>query len=933
MSDPNISAGGGAAPPFPSGAALRAAHSELLKRHRELLTRHGDDGGGGFPPQFFADVEEFISRGRATGALLDADEDRWGSQGLLDYWATILYRAGRTPPDATMADFDPEQAPELGDDACPYLGLYAFQEAHQKLFFGRQRLVEGMLEWLRHNRLLAVVGPSGSGKSSAVLAGLLPALKGGQQSDGAGWSDYPPMVPGSDPLHNLALMTAPPGANVAEWVGLHRARLEADPGHLLDIVRTAGGAPALVVVDQFEELFTLCSDDALVGAFVANLLRLIEAEGPRHTVLITVRSDFEPQIARLQALYPHFQRARVQVTPLSAADLRDAIEKPAELVGLKFEPGIVDDLVKEILGEPAGLPLLQFTLLELWKRRERNRITWETYRGLGGAREALTLTADRFYNNLIPQDQATAKRILLRLARTSEGVEVLRNRVSREALYKAGEASDQVDRVLERLVAARLLRLHKGETPGDDQVEVAHEALVRNWRRLVQWLEEERAYLRERERLTAAAEQWRAHGRDPGGLLGGSLLDEAMRHEDLNPLEKEFVEASRAEVERLRLEKEQSYRREVEQAQALAAAQQRSNRRLRLFAAAVSGMLIIALASTALAIYQTRAAKAASARAKAEETKRAAQERAALLEKQQAEAAYIEEIALRERAKSELQAKEAEERQKLAEAARASAEKLRAEAERQRAIAVKALDDIKEEQRKVKEAEAREAEANKAAEAAYRSNVELAPNDVSKVLRGRVRPLRPGASVGSTDGNTSSYCCLVRDAAGTQYLLSLTFSFGAKPGAPILQPSQYDGGSPRDKVAEVTRSGDPKDYKSGALARLLPGFTYTPEVAGFGRLKGVAATVNAGDTVYLVGRGSGLVKGRVAGFEPADKGGDIRAVDFSRGGDFSSPGDGGAPVFTEDGRLVGLLWGSNGQHSLIVPIQKILDELNVELVP
>jgi hypothetical protein len=180
--------------PFPSLVSLRATHSELLRCYRE----------GGKAPDFLAEVEHFISRGRMVGALIDADEDRWATQSLLDYWATILYRAGHKPPDATLAEFDPALAPDLPEDLCPYQGLDAFRENKHALFFGRRRLIESMVGRLKESRLLAVVGPSGSGKSSLVLAGLLPALKAGVLPGSQGWRYYSPIVPGSDPLASLA---------------------------------------------------------------------------------------------------------------------------------------------------------------------------------------------------------------------------------------------------------------------------------------------------------------------------------------------------------------------------------------------------------------------------------------------------------------------------------------------------------------------------------------------------------------------------------------------------------------------------------------------------------------------------------------------------------------------------------------------------------
>jgi F0F1-type ATP synthase assembly protein I len=257
---------------------------------------------------------------------------------------------------------------------------------------------------------------------------------------------------------------------------------------------------------------------------------------------------------------------------MHAGELREAIEKPAQNVGLKFEEGLVDQLIREILGEPAALPLLQFALLQLWDNRERNRITWESYRQLGGVMEALAKTADNLYENLLPEEQVTARRILLQIVRPSEGLEVTRNRVLRKSLYVGGEAFDRIDRVLEKLVQSRLVHLTKGETPEEDQVEVAHEALVRNWPRLVEWLEDERVVLRRRQRLATQATQWDARGRidDDSVLLRGWLLDEAKNFTDLNELEATFVQASETAVRKAEKEEEDRRQRELSQAQELA---------------------------------------------------------------------------------------------------------------------------------------------------------------------------------------------------------------------------------------------------------------------------------------------------------------------------------------------------------------------------
>lgn len=550
---------------FPSLAALRSAHAHLLKRHREQ----------GMTPEMLAMVQVFLQQGRATGALLDVEEERWTAQSLLDYWSTTLYRVHQEPPDATLNEFDPLLAPALPDALCPYVGLDAFREEHAQRFFGRQRLVTHLITQLHDHPLVAVVGPSGSGKSSLVRAGLIPALKAGALSGSAHWRYYPPLLPGSTPLIHLAQLVQPSRVNPEAWKRIQVQRFREDSLNLLRLINTLVGVPTVITIDQFEELFTLCADDQERQAFVANLVGLIQAPGTAHRVILTLRSDFEAFVTRLPELQPYFEQSRFQVTPLSAGDLREAIEKPAAQVGLKFASGLVDTLLQDILGEPAALPLLQFTLLKLWERRERNRVTWEAYHTIGGGRLALARSADELYNNLIPEEQMTARRILLRMVRPGTGLEVTSNRIRRADLYHSGEDPGRVDRVLNKLIAACLVRLTEGKTAEDAQVEVAHEALVRNWPTLVDWLEDERETLRRRQRLTTAAEQWQRLNKDPGLLWRGLLLNEALSYKDLNKLEREFVRASLAAVEQAEREKEAIYRRQLAQAQALAAEQQR----------------------------------------------------------------------------------------------------------------------------------------------------------------------------------------------------------------------------------------------------------------------------------------------------------------------------------------------------------------------
>jgi hypothetical protein len=588
--------------PFVSLTSLRTAHNQLLNKHRQF----------GSTPAFLAGASAFIEQGRIAGALLDREEERAVAQSLLDYWTAILYRAGAEPPESALVEFDWNLAPELPDEMCPYMGLDAFSESEQGVFFGRERLVEEAVRMLSRGRLLAAVGPSGSGKSSLVLAGLLPALKEAALPDSLQGHHAQRMVPGSQPMANLAralyALQLEPGVDADTWSAQHAVLLTQDPERLPGLIDHDNAAPLVLVVDQFEEVFTLCVDDAARHAFVACLLALFQMPGRSHTLILTLRADFESLVSRLPELQAPFERHLLRVTPLNAAELRASIESPADLIGLKFEHGLVDTLLHDILGEPAALPLLQFTLLKLWEHRERNYITWDAYRRLGGGRLALANSADAFFDSLIPEQQVTARRILLRLVRAGDGLEITSNRVRLDSFYRGGEAGERVTLVLEKLVDARLVRVTQSDVASDTQVEIAHEALVRNWPRLVAWLEEERESIRQRQRLTSAAEQWAALGRAEGALLPDALLHEAGRFVEttgieLSDLEIEFLQASEQAIVAQRA-RELARQVELKQAQVEAQMQAAKARRLRRLAVALAVLLLVPLLMAVIAWQQ-----------------------------------------------------------------------------------------------------------------------------------------------------------------------------------------------------------------------------------------------------------------------------------------------------------------------------------------
>jgi hypothetical protein len=568
---------------FPSLTAMRSEHLRLLG-----LARKG-------APGWRRQAESLLERGRTTGALLDASADRASAQSLLDYWTATLYtnpeedrrgsgfesvspKPSATVPPALLAEYDQSLAPNLPEERRPYPGLVAFGEGDRERFFGREEIVRLMLERLKSKRLLVVLGPSGCGKSSLVLAGLLPALRAGGVPPESGepgsavWNFLGPVVPGTDPLATLAGVVRPRDADPADWAAACRMEFRTKPNRLSQLVESRGPAPAFLLVDQAEELFTLCADAADRQAFLDNVLALATpGTAAPHRVVLTLRADYLAQAAATPGLKALADDEQVRLVPpaLTARELRQVIEEPARRIGLKFEEGIVEELVNETLGEEAALPLLQLTLQQLWKARERNRITWDAYHRIGGPRTALDRTPDTVYNGLIPEEQAAAKLILLRLVQPATGAEFTRNRVRRQTLRQL-TASDRVDRVVDRFVAAGLFRLTPGETSEDDRIEVSHEALIRNWGTLGGWLDQERERLKKRLALRGTAELWLSHEKDPGGLLGGTLLTEAKAYVDLDSLEQEFVTASQTAQDAAERERQGIRQREVEQLRHLA---------------------------------------------------------------------------------------------------------------------------------------------------------------------------------------------------------------------------------------------------------------------------------------------------------------------------------------------------------------------------
>jgi WD40 repeat protein len=439
---------------------------------------------------------------------------------------------------------------EDGVVVCPFKGLACFDVEDARFFFGRERLVAEMVARLAGSPFMGIVGPSGSGKSSALRAGLLPALARGVLPGSEGWG-FALVRPGEHPLRAFE--------DAAAAAALHE-RL-------------------VLAIDQFEEVFTACRDQPERTAF-ANAL-VASARDPRHLtlVLVAVRADFYGRCASFPELWRLLGASQVPVGPMRREELRRAIELPARCAGLQVEPELTDALVADVEGEPGALPLLSTSLLELWERRDGRRLEIGTYVRTGGVHGAVARLAEGAYARLDPGQRRLARAILLRLAGPGTGDAVVRSRVALD------EFGDDAQPVLAELTERRLLTVSEGE------VEVAHEALLREWPRLRGWLEEDAHGRRLHTHLRAAARDWDAGGRDPGELYRGarlgSALDWVAGHEpDLNELEREFLAESRTEAER-----------EAER-------QRRANRRLRTLLAGVAALLALAVVAGAIALDQ-----------------------------------------------------------------------------------------------------------------------------------------------------------------------------------------------------------------------------------------------------------------------------------------------------------------------------------------
>jgi WD40 repeat protein len=450
-------------------------------------------------------------------------------------------------------------------EVCPYRGLDAFTEEHTKFFFGRENIVDRLVNRLKQDvRFLAVLGPSGSGKSSIVQAGLIPQLRQGAIRDSDHW-EVIVSRPADDPFKQLAAM------------GFEIELKDLTESVRICLAQHTKWTRLVLVLDQFEELLTACPE-ALRQEFIAQLTCLLAAPLPI-TVVLVMRDDFYDQFVRQETLVEWLERSQGPVNvpqTLKPAEVTAIVQKPAEAVGLRFEDGLVEIIVKDAMGAaalPADegraarstiLPLLEFALTQLWERRKYGKLNRDAYTAIDGVTGGLTQWADRvFYELENEEKRRKARRIftdLVHIGDESQGLPDSRRRMSLALLCRDESEIEEVHQVVQQLVRARLLVTSYDIQSKQDMVEIIHDALLLEWGQLKQWLQEDRSFLAWHQELERQVRAWvETNPDDPGRrdeykLFGGPGLKEAIqwlinRSSDLSQVERDFIQASRERQE------------------------------------------------------------------------------------------------------------------------------------------------------------------------------------------------------------------------------------------------------------------------------------------------------------------------------------------------------------------------------------------------
>ena len=454
-------------------------------------------------------------------------------------------------------------------DENPYKGLRSFGQSDARDFFGRERFIDRLVSRLSRagsaGRFVAVVGPSGSGKSSVVRAGLLTALRQGAAPGSSTWFTVD-MVPAAHPFEQLelALLTVAvkPPTSLLEQLsgdrGIHRA---------VERVLPEENSTLVLVVDQFEELFTQSAPDE-AARFIDALVDAVRDDHSRIRVVVTLRADFYDRPLGHRGLGELLRNGTELLTPMSPEDLERAVSGPAERVGAVCEPALVGELVAAVVDRPAALPLLQYTLTELFERRSGNTLVMSAYRELGGVSGALVDRAEAIYVSLEADEQLAARQIFLRLVTLGEGSGDTRRRVLLSELTAIGDAGPYARNITDTFARHRLLGFDRDPVTRGPTVEIAHEALLNAWPRLQRWIEDARSDVRAERRLAEMAHEWVQNDRDPAFVLTGGQLAKYEGWVESPPIgltgdERQFLDTSELAEAQRRLVRANEERRET----------------------------------------------------------------------------------------------------------------------------------------------------------------------------------------------------------------------------------------------------------------------------------------------------------------------------------------------------------------------------------
>jgi WD40 repeat protein/serine/threonine protein kinase len=497
----------------------------------------------------------------------------------INEWRSIIHETVSQEAGLAQSDAVTQAAPIAAN--CPYKGLSAYQAEDAKFFYGRETLIDELVRRLQQHRVLTVGGPSGSGKSSLVRAGLIPAITAGALFGRESWQ-VALFTPGRDPMAELYFQVAGTPSNDELSVSfedlLERPTMARHLSWKDGVER-----PLILCIDQFEELFTLAPAQQR-EKFISAISAMTDPADSEVRVVIVVRADFYGQCAQIPWLAEHISHNQVLVGPMTDPELRRAVIEPARQSGLHVESSLVDAIIHEAAHEAGSLPLVAHALVETWMRRHANVLTLEGFHAAGGVVGAISQTAEAtFEQRFDDAERMATRRLFLRLVTTGSSATDTRRAIARSEIEQDSQP-EVMSRAVACLTEARLL------TVDDKAIQIAHEALLRTWPRLRRWIDESRDDLRQRQRISHAAAEWESGNRDADLLYRGTPLLAALDWAEKNPdqldmLGREFLDMSAEAKAR---------------SEALAVEREHRSRRLRHIA--ISGLSLLALGTTLASI-------------------------------------------------------------------------------------------------------------------------------------------------------------------------------------------------------------------------------------------------------------------------------------------------------------------------------------------